>query len=120
MDSGHVGTPWGDKGGLAKGVSPVRGLNAFADAAVVDDDDDGSTTNEAWVTVFGFPPGSLASVLEAFQRDGDVVTHDSFVRQGSGSGDRLFAGPTRDRTGCTCVSPPARARRGRFDGTGPR
>lgn len=91
LDSGHVGTPWGDKG-VAKGVSPVRGLNAFADAAVVDDDDDGSTTNEAWVTVFGFPPGSLASVLEAFQRDGDVVTHDSFVRQGSGSGDRIIRG----------------------------
>jgi hypothetical protein len=91
-----VGTPWGDKGGVAKGVSPVRGLNAFNDATVNDNDnDDGSTKHEAWVTVFGFPPGSLASVLEAFQRDGDVVTHDSFVRGKGGpnpSGDRIIRG----------------------------
>lgn len=85
LDSGHVGTPWGDKGK----PSPVRGLNATGGGLFGNDpgasgdgsgmnDADGSP-NEAWVTVFGFPPGSLAAVLEAFQRDGDVVTHDSFA-----------------------------------------
>ena len=82
LDSGHVGTPWGDKGK----PSPVRGLNgglfgndpgASGDGSGMNDAD--GSPNEAWVTVFGFPPGSLAAVLEAFQRDGDVVTHDSFA-----------------------------------------
>ena len=59
-------------------------------------DADGSP-NEAWVTVFGFPPGSLAAVLEAFQRDGDVVTHDSFASSApanaSGGANENESGP---------------------------
>ena len=84
-------------------------------------DADGSP-NEAWVTVFGFPPGSLAAVLEAFQRDGDVVTHDSFASYGAGEwfGGANAKTTSRDPTGCTCGSRRARGRRGRFDVTGPR
>ena len=40
---------------------------------------------DAWVTVFGFPPGELTAVLSAFQRDGDVMTHDSFSEGSEGS-----------------------------------
>ena len=100
LDSGHVGTPWGDKGK----PSPVRGLNgglfgndpgASGDGSGMNDAD--GSPNEAWVTVFGFPPGSLAAVLEAFQRDGDVVTHDSFASSApantSGGANENESGP---------------------------
>ena len=100
LDSGHVGTPWGDKGK----PSPVRGLNgglfgndpgASGDVSGMNDAD--GSPNEAWVTVFGFPPGSLAAVLEAFQRDGDVVTHDSFASSpganSSGATNKNESGP---------------------------
>ena len=78
-------TPWGDKGKtLGGGPSPVRGLNMFGNEPGASGDGFGSndadgSPNEAWVTTWRDVPGSLAAVLEAFQRDGDVVTHDSFA-----------------------------------------
>ena len=103
LDSGHVGTPWGDKGKtLGGGPSPVRGLNMFGNEPGASGDgfgmnDADGSPNEAWVTVFGFPPGSLAAVLEAFQRDGDVVTHDSFASSpganSSGATNKNESGP---------------------------
>lgn len=96
LDSGHVGTPWGDKnaggGGGGAGAnrsprSPGRGgaapINPSLDPE--DDDENGGAMQDAWVTVFGFPPGELTAVLSAFQRDGDVMTHDSFSEGSEGS-----------------------------------
>jgi hypothetical protein len=96
LDSGHVGTPWGDKSGTGGGGgaganrsprSPGRGgaapINSSLDPE--DDDENGGAMQDAWVTVFGFPPGELTAVLSAFQRDGDVMTHDSFSEGSDGS-----------------------------------
>ena len=75
-------------------------------------DADGSP-NEAWVTVFGFPPGSLAAVLEAFQRDGDVVTHDSFASLAPANG---LGGRQRKRVGTQLGARAVRDGRGGGEG----